>query len=162
MLATINRFFQNRADRQELIQVRLFLAAFMELLTANDITLMVRVGSRLRQTIENGIGPERCTINNDADLDRERRRIDQFSVEWLLEMSRQFSVAARNALVSDDPAPVMAPQLMSKWLRTKAIAKQSKTRSVVAEAREHEDLCFDHVKKLLRIVRGEKAIGEAD
>jgi hypothetical protein len=157
MLTAITNFFDARRDKKELAQLRVVLGAVTQLFQADDITLMIRTGSRIRGCLEKRFGSEyRTQINDDDELMREARVIENLPTERLFELSRRVSGwADRSGAEEDDIAPALAWRLLTGWLKAKAIARRGADEKIVEQAREHEDLYFFHIKSLLRIVRGE-------
>lgn len=156
MLRALTDFLDARRDRKCLVRLRWVLDAFNKILIAHDVTLKVRIGSRIRSQLERRFGPDFETdIDTDIALQREEQRIEFLPPEKLFELSRNFSQLAERTPKDGDIAEAMSWRLMAVWLEAKAIARQSTSKNVAKEARELEEVCFFHVGNLLRIVRGD-------
>jgi hypothetical protein len=151
ILATL---FKNRRHRTELHHLREVLGAFADLTAADDVALMIRIGTRIRTILERRFGPDSETfVHSEADLKNQDRFVEDVPLARLQALARDLSGRADKAGAEEDIAPVVSLRLVSGWLNAKAIARESTNAPLVGEARELEARYFAHVNDLLGVIR---------
>jgi hypothetical protein len=184
MLNAINSWLRDRRDRQEMLNLRAIMVGIQTLLfPENPITgelVRMKTGLRLTQLIENRLGIMGPDFINpisitDYNLEREGKILDKLPPQQLDQLSAELArLAQRIPLERGDPetwedgedtknvAALIALRLLSGWLKCKSIVHTSMNRRIVIEAQDHEDIYYTHIKRLLRLFRGEKAIKEGE
>jgi hypothetical protein len=156
MLNTLTGLLDARRDRKSLLRLRWMLDAYQKLLIAHDVTLIVRIGSRVRSQLEHRFGPDReVFIHTDKALEKEEQRIEFLPPEKQIELSRNFSLLAERTSPDGDVAEAMSWRLIAMWLEAKAIARKSTNKNIAKEARDFEGICFFHIANSLRVLRGD-------
>jgi hypothetical protein len=154
VLDILASLFRNRRHRTELQQLREVLDAFADLTAADDVALMIRIGTRIRSILERRFGPDSETfVHSEADLKNQDRFVETMALARLQTLARDLSGLADKAGADEDIAPVVSLRLVSGWLTAKAIARESTNAPLVAQARELEARYFSHVKDLLGVIR---------
>lgn len=183
MLGIIKNALQNRRDRREMIHMRYMVGNMHNVLFAQDAAtgalVRMKTGLRLTQLLETHLGlmgPDYLNpVNSDYDLEREGEALDKLHPAQLNHVAAELGrLAERTVIEKGNPdtwedgedtanaANIVALRLVMGWLRCKAIVHTSLNRRVIQEAREHENLFYTDIKRLLRLFRGEKAIKEGE
>lgn len=185
MLATIKRLLRDRRDREAMLNMRATMVGIHQLLfPENEMTgalVRMKTGLALEQRLENRLGvrgPDFLEpVTTDYDLEREGKLLDRLAPERLDQLAADLGrLAGRTLLERGSPeewdedsgeptanvAHLLALRLLSAWLKCKSIVHTSTNRAVIKEAQALEDLHFGHIRSLLRLFRGEKAIQEGD
>ena len=181
ILNPITNYLSDRRHRRDFLALRSTLADIHTLLFPESETtgalVRMKTGIRLSQYLENRLGLQGPDFGNpvtsDSDLEREANLLDKLAPEQLAKLSIEFGRRAERVLLErGDPqswedgedtknvASLIALRLLSGWLKCKFIAHTSTNRAIILDAREHEELHYSHLQRLLRLFRGEAAISE--
>lgn len=183
MLTAVKNFFNSRRDRRAMLNMRAVMSSIHVVLFPESelVGTLVRVktGLALEQRLENRLGimgPDFFKpVTTDYELEREAKVLDNLPPVQLAQLSDDLGrVAERTLLERGSPeewsegedtknaAYLIALRLLSGWLKCKVIMYTSMNRKVIKEARDLESLHLSHIRRLLRLKRGEKAIQEGD
>jgi hypothetical protein len=138
----------------------------------------MKIGLQLLQCFDNRFGlagPEFSSpASADEVLEYEAALLDKLPLTQLLQLSAEFRrLAERVLLERGDPtewegeeetknaAEIVAFKLLAGWINCKFIGHTSRSRHVVVDAQAHEELHFDHIRRLLNLLRGRSSTGEA-
>jgi hypothetical protein len=92
-------------------------------------------------------------------LRNEERLIDNLPLAKLERLQTKISKDADEAgSQNEDVARTAALRLLAGWIASKCICRRSKNKKMIIEAQKHDKLHFDHIRNLLRILRGETPI----
>jgi hypothetical protein len=183
MLTAIKSLLRDRRDRQELLNMRAMLVQIDGLLFPKDemtgALVRMKTGLHLEEHLNRRLGimgPDFFKmVSTDFELEQEAEIIDRLPPERLAQLATELGRSAERTFLEkgeadtweggEDTANVaalLAQRLLEGWLKCKSIVHASMNRKVVKEAQDHEELHFTHIKRLLRLFRGEEAIQEGD
>ena len=183
MLSAIKGLLTDRRDRQEMLNLRATMASIhTAIFPENEITgaiVRMKTGLRLEQQLETRLGtmgPDFLNpVTTDYDLEREGEIFDRLPPERLAQLATGLErLVQRVPLERGAPetwedgedtknvATIIALRLLSGWLKCKSIVHTSMNRKVIKEAQDLENLHYSHIRSLLRLFRGEKAIQEGE
>ena len=160
MFRFIEKIQQNNEYRRKLENLRGEISAFHDLLSAEDATFKIRMGSRIRRYLENsGSNEDLVEMDSDEDLDIQNQIIDNLRKEEIYDKYRKLTDERFDGYESEDESNYDYAKdnyfwLVSKWYFCKYITKSASSKKIFNEAKALEDILYFHIKSLMNVVRG--------
>lgn len=164
------QYFKKRAARQkaenQLAEMRIMLDAILQLIADSynpeeTALYMVHVGSHIRSALEHRFGWARETfIESDVDLRAEEKIINSLSDKDMEKLLQRVTAGADASGKSGDDKieKTIALRLLAGWITCKLMARNAKDEEIIRQVIEHERLHLDHIRNMMRILRGESPV----
>lgn len=128
----------------------------------------VSVGVGIRRQLESRFGTDAAhafDIGTDHDLQQQAGFLDGLPTERLSQLADALYELADRKLSEEAPpeeerketSQGLALLILSQWVKSKAILRSATDTKFIKEVQELEEFFYDHIRKLLRMCRGESA-----